>query len=563
MEVHSIPVSLAFSPDASMMNQRFTVLLTVLCCQAAIAQVDQVVPFTSSNLPIVVINTNGATIVDDPKITADMGIIDNGPDRNNLTDPYNGYEGKIGIEIRGSSSQMFPKKQYGIELWDALGEGQDASLLGLPEEEDWILFAPYNDKSLMRDAMAYKLARDMGQYAPRTRFCELVLNDVYQGIYVLIEKIKRDNNRVDIAKLDPDEVSGDDLTGGYIIKIDKFTGGGGDGWQSDFPPPHGLGQEVFFQYEYPDAEDIVEGQRVYIESVVKQFEQVLASSAFAHPQNGYSQYIDVNSFVDYFLMQEVTKNVDGYRLSTFFYKQKDSDGGKIVMGPIWDFNLGFGNADYCTSGSPTGFVLEFNEICSSDYWLIPFWWERLLQDNTFRMAVAARWATLRTSSLSTETIHAYIDSVASVLNEESQQRNFQAWDVLGAYIWPNYYVGDSFGEEVDWLKEWIEDRMVWLDENLPSLITAAEKGTPPAPSVMVYPNPLAGEGTLSYNVDGPGTVNLRVFNSVGSQVLSLSDSHGEAGNFEMKLGALGAPGLYYYVLRHGELVLGSGVVNKQ
>lgn len=187
--------------------------------------------FTESNLPIVLINTNGETIVDDPKIMGDMAIIDNGPGvMNSIKDTPNDYNGKIGIEIRGSSSQMFPKKQYGIELWDEEGEGIDASILGMPEEEDWVLFAPYNDKALIRDALAYKLGRDMGQYASRQRFCEVLLNGEYMGVFVFFEKVKRDGERVDIAKLDPDEVNGDDLTGGYIFKIDKFTGSGGDGW---------------------------------------------------------------------------------------------------------------------------------------------------------------------------------------------------------------------------------------------------------------------------------------------------------------------------------------------
>lgn len=193
--------------------------------------------FTSSNLPIVVINTNGQTILDEPKITVDIGIIDNGiGQRNNLTDPYNNYSGKAAIEIRGSSSQSFPKKQYGVELRDAAGNDVSAPLLGLPPEEDWVLFAPYNDKTLMRDVLAYKIARDQGRYAPRTRYCELVLNGQYQGIYVLIEKVKRDNNRVDVNKLDPDENSGNDLTGGYIIKIDKETGSGNGGWTSNYTP---------------------------------------------------------------------------------------------------------------------------------------------------------------------------------------------------------------------------------------------------------------------------------------------------------------------------------------
>ena len=163
-----------------------------------------VVSFTSSNLPIVVINTHGQQIPDDYKIIADMGIIYNGEGvRNNLTDPFNNYNGKIGIEIRGSSSQMFPKKQYAVETKDANGNDLDVSLLGFPPEEDWILYAPYNDKSLIRDVLVYKLANDMGRYASRSKFCELVLNGEYMGIYVLFEKIKRDANRVNIKKMEP------------------------------------------------------------------------------------------------------------------------------------------------------------------------------------------------------------------------------------------------------------------------------------------------------------------------------------------------------------------------
>ncbi len=176
----------------------------ILIITFAIAQPSFAQTFTSSNLPIVIINTNGFAIADEPKITADMGIIHNGVGvRNNLIDPQNNYNGKIGIEVRGSSSQMFPKKQYSIELRDGLGAGVAASLLGMPVEEDWVLFAPYNDKSLMRDVLAYKLARDMGRYAPRTRYCEVVLNGDYLGIYILMEKVKRDKNRVDIANLAP------------------------------------------------------------------------------------------------------------------------------------------------------------------------------------------------------------------------------------------------------------------------------------------------------------------------------------------------------------------------
>src|SRR5690606_24210146 len=175
--------------------------------QNLIKESTNLVTFTSSNLPIVVINTNGQIIPDDEKITADMGIIYNGPGiRNNITDPFNNYNGKIGIEVRGSTSQWFPKKQYAVETRDISGEDTSVSLLGFPEESDWILFAPYNDKSLMRDVLVYKVSSLLGRYASRSMYCEVVLNSEYVGVYVLLEKVKRDGDRVDIKKLEPGDI---------------------------------------------------------------------------------------------------------------------------------------------------------------------------------------------------------------------------------------------------------------------------------------------------------------------------------------------------------------------
>lgn len=172
--------------------------LLVVGIHSASAQLE----FSSSNLPIVVIETGPQEIVDDPRITATMGIINNGDDAvNHLTDPYNDYLGYISIEYRGATSQAFPKKSYGFETQDHSGENRNVSLMGLPEENDWVLYAPYSDKSLIRNILSYRLFREMGHYAPRTRLCELVVNGDYLGVYVLVEKIKRDRNRLDIATL--------------------------------------------------------------------------------------------------------------------------------------------------------------------------------------------------------------------------------------------------------------------------------------------------------------------------------------------------------------------------
>ena len=192
--------------------------------------------FSFSHLPIIVVNTSGQEIPNEDKITAHMGIIDNGPGETNyLSDPYNHYDGFIGIEIRGSSTTWFPKKQFAVETRDSLGENNNISLFGMPEENDWIFNAPYTDKSLMRNVIIYKMARDAGRYASRTHYFELVINGDYKGLYVMFEKVKRDDNRVAVSKLEPDETTGDDLTGGYIIKIDKWDGEKVGGWYSEPP----------------------------------------------------------------------------------------------------------------------------------------------------------------------------------------------------------------------------------------------------------------------------------------------------------------------------------------
>jgi hypothetical protein len=515
---------------------------------------------SSSNLPIVIVNTDGsAWIPDEPKTSAWMGIVDNGPgNRNNITDEPNDYEGRIGIERRGSSSSGFPKAQYGLELWSDAGADSSASLLGMPEEEDWILFAPYNDKSLMRDALAYRMARDQGRYAPRTRYCELVLNGVYEGIYVLEEKIKRDANRVDISKLNPDEIGGDDVTGGYILKIDKFTGNGGDGFFSQYRPQYGRqGQQIFFQYDYPEPESIVAAQRSYIQQFIRNFESTLNSSNYRDPQQGYAAYIDVESFVDFMIINEVSKNVDGYRLSTFMHKDKNSEGGKLKMGPVWDFNLGFGNADYCTSGNPEGFVLDFNEICPDDGFLIPFWWNRLLSDRNFKKKLGDRWVELRQGPFSTSKVHAYIDSVAAVLNVEARQRNFQRWPVLGQYVWPNYFVGQTYAQEVTWLKNWVSQRMSWLDGQWEGYVTGSEDlGTERSSSI--FPNPSDHIWWIQFYNAFPGQIKVDVIDIMGRPVMSKSDE-ADAGTVRISVPAKDVqPGLYVLRLHAGGKVYDMG-----
>lgn len=484
------------------------------------------VTFTSSNLPIIIIDTKGHTIVDEPKVSATMGIIDNGPGQiNNLTDLYNAYNGNIGIELRGSSSQyVYDKKSFGIETWNANLEDTSVSILGMPAEEDWVLHGPYGDKSLIRNMLAFKLGRDLGRYASRTRLCELVLNGQYWGVYVFMEKVKRDNDRIDISKLNPDEISGDDLTGGYIFKIDKFDGGNsGLGWQSPYLPPNASNsdQVIYFQYEYPRNDEIVPEQMNYIKDYVTAFEDALKTKPLNDEITGYKSFVDVNSFIDYAVISEITRNVDAYRLSTFLYKDKDSKGGKLFMGPIWDYNLGFGNADYCKGGNTEGWAWDFNSVCNEDYWLIPFWWKRFLSDENFTTRLRERWTELRNGPYQTITIMQYIDSLSVILNEPSQ-RNFQRWNILGTYIWPNNFIGNTYDEEINYLKDWVRQRLEWLDANIPGLVTGIENNRFTNQNIEFFPNPFDESVTIEADHAQSGPLTLEIYNSNGSLINNLS-----------------------------------------
>ncbi len=462
----------------------------------------------SSNLPVIIINTHKKVIPNDRDISAEMGIISNENTINHVTDSFNCY-GKINIQTRGSSSKRFPKKSYHFKTRTNTNLEMLVSLLGLPAESDWVLYAPYDDKSLMRDVLAYKISRDMGRYASRTIYVELIINNDYKGIYILEEKIKCSLNRVNISEIMPDDTSGDKITGGYILKIDrlhhqdnyhKMKAGfnlvtriikskfnfikenklshdiplkkskqaktHSEYFESPYLPYHAKWQTIVFRFHTPDSKIIVPQQVNYIKNYMLKAEDALAGNYFTSNDSGFRKYFDTNSFIDYFIVNELTRNVDGYRLSTYFYKDRESHGGKIIMGPIWDFNISMGNANYCHGDDTAGWAYEFNSYCKNEEWLVPFWWKRMLQDSLFQNELKCRWYSLRQTTLSNKYLMNYIDSVALML-DQSQQRNFQRWQILGTYVWPNKYIFNTYAEEINYLKGWLIARLQWLDKNMP------------------------------------------------------------------------------------------------
>ncbi|MFN5417217.1 MAG: CotH kinase family protein [Flavobacteriia bacterium] len=419
-----------------------------------------------SSLPIVMLQTSGQEIPNEPKLDVDLKIIYNGQGNRNFVNQLNAhFSGNCGVEIRGASSSGMPKKSYDIEIRDLNGLDLDTAILEFPSESDWVLSAQYTDKTLIRNMLSMHLLQSTGKYAPRFRPVELFINNEYKGVYIFMEKVKRGNDRIDIAKLDSTEISGDNLTGGYIIKLDKDSGNSNPGWESPFAPIP-AGSSIVLDYNYPDGNFMPQVQKDYIKNYITDFETALASTDFMDPNLGYRAFVDYTSCLDALIVSEVTKSIDAYRKSFFLYKDKDSKGGKLTMAPIWDYDLTYGNADFCEGQNPEGWQYNFNYVCGGDYWINPFWFPRMMEDTIYKQDLACRWKTLRESSFHNDSIFAWIDSMALTLNE-SQNWNYQIWPTMGTYVWPNSFVGENYQEEIDFMKSWILQRMTWLDNNIP------------------------------------------------------------------------------------------------
>lgn len=477
--------------------------------------------FTSSNLPIVIINTT-EQIVDEPSIIGTMKIIDNGVgNMNTISDVPNNYNGKISIEIRGNYSQILPQKPYKIETLNDAEEELNVSLLGMPEENDWALLANYNDKVFMRNQLAYNLFAEMGHYGCRTKHCEVVINGVYQGVYLLSETIKRDNDRVDIAKLNPDENSGIDLTGGYIIKNDYWDTT--TGWQLSHSPIDYPGLQVGLAYHYPKYDVITIQQKAYIASFINDFENALYSQNYTNPDSGYNKYIDVESFIDYFIINELSRNNDGFRKSSYFHKDKNSQTSlsKLKAGPVWDFDWAWKNINECPSLSVTdgsGWAYLIND-CNPDVNSLG-WYVRLLQDVNFQNQLKCRWVELRNSILSFQNLFSYIDNTANYLND-AQERHFEKWCNLGISTGTPELDNDpnTFAGQILKFKNWITTRINWLDSNLPGSATNCNLGnnTFDTNSVSIFPNP--AKEIVTINLTNDNILSIELIDFTGKKVL--------------------------------------------
>ena len=456
------------------MNKNIIAFLLVLFSLSVAGQ-----NFTDSNLPIVVIETdNGANIPDEPKVPGTMKIIwHQDGSRNYMTDIDNpeflNYDGRIGIERRGSSSQsMFNKKPYAVETReDDDITNRNVSILDMPAENDWVLNSLAYDQTGMRDVLAYELSNRLGQYASRSVYCEVVINGDYKGLYVFMEKIKPDKGRVNIEKMDETCNQYPEVTGGYIVKADKTTGGDPVAWtMQGYGGGWGWGSSTDFILHYPKPADVTNTQKNYIHSVFTD----LASVANQHntsASSGIPSVIDIPSFVDFMMIAEYTSNVDVYSLSTFFHKDRM---GKLRAGPVWDYNLAFG---YEAFGNRSKYdVWQFNNSDNNG----PKFWKDLFDTDLFRCYLAKRWFELTEPGqpLNYDFVCNRIDEIDALLTEAIARDN-QRWNQMNQHT---QYVNN--------MKTWIQQRINWLNNNIGSDQGCSDIDLPPLVISKIYYHPM-------------------------------------------------------------------------
>lgn len=429
-----------------------------------------------NNLPILVIDTNGQEIesnlekkeievngimrkVNQPtkKYKASMKLYEPGLSGYTIIGQNESptIESELIINVRGQSSLKYRKKQYTIRLVDEYDLKNPQALLGMNSHDKWVLNGLYSDKSLIRNHLAYKMGRDTMEYAPDTRFVEVYLNDTdgelntqdhYNGVYLLTEKIERDPNRVSIEK-NSEEYK--DIS--FIFSRDKIKAGDvvlKSDWnllEEDFiiDANNNVKVGTVFTTTYPSKKNMTDEYQKEIVEYINKFEYSLRSSHFENQREGYRKYIDVDSFIDFAIINEITKNIDGGEVSTYYHKDI---GGLMNAGPIWDFDQSMGNTPIEEINEPTGFRMV-NVI----------WYERLFQDEAFVKRYKTKYKQYRNTIWSDNNIDNLIDEAMLELGP-STDRNRERW-----------YKEDSeqdYEKEVEDIRVFLKQRFDWMDKHI-------------------------------------------------------------------------------------------------
>lgn len=409
------------------------------------------------------------------------------------------WAGRIGMRRRGQSSLDFAKKQYHFESWDEHDRDKSVSIFGMPAESDWIIHAPYADKTLMRNYLTYHWSRAMGHYAVRTKFMEVFYNptdgepvtyDDYRGVYVFMERIKRDGDRVDVEPLLPEHDSEPEITGGYIFRKDKED-------QNNITIRTATERQTLqiIEPEYT----ITDKQKAWLTNYLNEMEEALHGDSFDDPEEGFRKYFNEANAIDNHILVEFTKNIDGYRLSNYIYKDR---GGKMNF-VAWDYNLSLGNANYLNGWIPEGWY--YGLITRDQY---P-WYRDMFEDPEFALTYMDRWYELRRGMFATDALMTQIDDLTDHLRDAAG-RNFVKWDRLGKYDWPNpdgYAQRQTYQSEVDFMKDWLAERVEWIDDQFEPPVKFNHQGGPLEPgTTLTMDNKISlfkpRPGKMYYTLDG-------------------------------------------------------------
>ena len=410
----------------------------------------------SSNLPLILLeNYGGGRPPSGDYQMASMAVIEPTDGRSRVTSPF-AVSSQVGIKVRGSSTGGRSKASLSLEVQDEIGQDRNLSLLGMPNESDWVLWGPYNfDLTLMHNPFIFELSRQIGRYAPRTRFVELYLNTGggtlssadYYGVYALMEKISRDADRVDVERLFGEHKQEPDVSGGYIFKIDRADPGD-SGFSS-------AGQSI--KYVYPKEKEIEQpenffSQQQYVRRFFNEMGTALNASYFKDPTRGYAKYIDVDAAIDHHLLNVLAFNVDALRLSGYMHKPR---GGKLTFGPIWDFDRALGSTDGRDNNPRTWRSTSSDR--GTDFFNYP-WWKRMFLDIDFFQKYIDRFQSLRRAEFSKANINTIIDGMADELRE-AQKRNLAKWNQR-----PRSAYGGTYQGEVNHMKTWLSQRISFMEK---------------------------------------------------------------------------------------------------
>lgn len=478
-----------FSPDGASSGPVATALFTRVGDTGATATAS-----FSSGLPIVVLDPHGRGPIEksEGELSAWLQLFLPREDEPARLVGTPDFSTPIGLAVRGSTSSEFPKKSFSVELHTETGGNRPTALLGLAEAADWALVSPWSiDPAYLRSAYAYALSNQLGRWAPRTRFVETFVKSGgaaleaghYAGLSVLTERIKVASNLLALTPLKSSDVTAPAVTGGYLLKFDpkdedEF------GWVTGrgFPLDEGISSGTMLVVASPKADDLAPAQRDYIQSYVQDFEDAL----FTDRENGwdsrrYLDYIDLASWVDFHLLQVLTKNPDGLARSAYFHKDR---GGKLKAGPVWDFDRAMSSTDARSERWD-----EWNAPENSAALWEHGWWGVLGRDPAFRQAWVDRWQALRSGPLSDENLTVLANTLAAQIDPTAAERDAVRWpENVGRFE-------NGFRGEVDYLVRWLTQRAQWIDQQfLPRPVEMSAEGVR---RIVAPPGTL-----IAYTLDG-------------------------------------------------------------